>query len=457
MTSIQCALAFTIGTLFTSVSASASNVGIVDSGTFFGHESIASQSWTNPNEIVGNLVDDDNNGLVDDIVGWNFADNLPKVFNEEYMGQFDEKVYRAFAVIASIQAKQLTEANKTWFKTNVQDLPKSEKDAFFAKLNFFGQYAHGTHCSGVVALGNPQSKIMSARIFPDQLPPTAIDAATEGFGYELLATATNKQFFQVASYLNSQKMDVANFSIGVPMEVVARKLMALTGKKNPTDAQVQKEAQNAATAFVKQGQKWISSTPNTLFVIAAANDGRSNALYPVFPAMVQAENAITVAATNGWASLAEFSNWDPATVHVAAPGVAIRSTVPGVGGKLFLRMSGTSMAAPFVTMLASTIKDINPLLNPADLKAILIGTVDKKAWLAAKVASEGVVNTTRAERAADLSKTMSIADAVSQARSEIADTPELPVVIEENILESGANANVLPSREMSAWAHKLAQ
>lgn len=446
-----------LGTLFFTVSASASNVGIVDSGTYFGHEHLASHTWFNINEILGNAVDDDKNGYVDDFVGWNFADSIPKVFNEEYMSKFDQKIYRAFSVIAKIQAKQLTEADKTWFKTNVQDLPKEEKDAFLARLNFFGQYAHGTHCSGIVALGNSQSKIMSARVFPDQLPPTALDPATEGFGYELLATATNKQFYEVASYLNSEKMDVANFSIGVPMEVIARKLMALTGKKNPSDAEVQKEAKRAAGAFLKHGQKWISETPNTLFVIAAANDGRSSAIYPVFPAMVQAENAITVAATNGWASLAEFSNWDPATVHVAAPGVAINSTVPGVGGKSFLRLSGTSMAAPFVTMLASTLKDINPLLNPADLRAILIGTVDKKAWLGGKVSSEGIVNTSRAERAAELTKTMSVAGAIEQSRTEIADTPELPVVIEENATESGSNASVQPSIEMLRLARKLAQ
>lgn len=47
-------------------------VGIIDSGVDIEHEDLKDVLWTNPKEIVGNGKDDDNNGYVDDIHGWNF-------------------------------------------------------------------------------------------------------------------------------------------------------------------------------------------------------------------------------------------------------------------------------------------------------------------------------------------------------------------------------------------------
>ncbi len=47
-------------------------VAIVDSGTDWPHEDLEPNIWMNPNEIPDNGIDDDNNGFVDDIRGWNF-------------------------------------------------------------------------------------------------------------------------------------------------------------------------------------------------------------------------------------------------------------------------------------------------------------------------------------------------------------------------------------------------
>jgi subtilisin family serine protease len=47
-------------------------VGIVDSGVDIEHEDLKSVIWTNKKEIPGNKIDDDKNGYVDDIYGWNF-------------------------------------------------------------------------------------------------------------------------------------------------------------------------------------------------------------------------------------------------------------------------------------------------------------------------------------------------------------------------------------------------
>jgi hypothetical protein len=47
----------------------------IDSGINFAHPKLAGRIWKNPGEIVGNRIDDDRNGYVDDINGWDFVNN----------------------------------------------------------------------------------------------------------------------------------------------------------------------------------------------------------------------------------------------------------------------------------------------------------------------------------------------------------------------------------------------
>ncbi len=63
-------------------------VAVIDGGTDVNHEDLKDVLWTNPKEIPGNGLDDDQNGYIDDVHGWNFiggadgkmvsADNLEK-------------------------------------------------------------------------------------------------------------------------------------------------------------------------------------------------------------------------------------------------------------------------------------------------------------------------------------------------------------------------------------------
>jgi|YNPNPStandDraft_1061719.scaffolds.fasta_scaffold22541_2 subtilisin family serine protease len=54
-------------------------VAVVDSGVDFNHPDLVGTLWLNPREIAGNGLDDDGNGYVDDVDGWDFVngDNLP--------------------------------------------------------------------------------------------------------------------------------------------------------------------------------------------------------------------------------------------------------------------------------------------------------------------------------------------------------------------------------------------
>ncbi len=48
-------------------------IGIVDTGIYYDHDDLTDNIWTNPNEIPGDGIDNDNNGYVDDIRGWDFG------------------------------------------------------------------------------------------------------------------------------------------------------------------------------------------------------------------------------------------------------------------------------------------------------------------------------------------------------------------------------------------------
>ncbi len=50
-------------------------VAVLDSGVDPEHEDLKDVMWTNPKEIPGNGIDDDGNGYIDDIFGWNFLGN----------------------------------------------------------------------------------------------------------------------------------------------------------------------------------------------------------------------------------------------------------------------------------------------------------------------------------------------------------------------------------------------
>ena len=51
-------------------------VGVIDSGVDIDHEDLKNVIWTNPGEIAGNGIDDDKNGYIDDVHGWNFLGNI---------------------------------------------------------------------------------------------------------------------------------------------------------------------------------------------------------------------------------------------------------------------------------------------------------------------------------------------------------------------------------------------
>ena len=56
-------------------------VGVIDSGIDIAHPDLQPNIWTNPGEIANNGIDDDANGFVDDLNGWDFFNNDKTVFD----------------------------------------------------------------------------------------------------------------------------------------------------------------------------------------------------------------------------------------------------------------------------------------------------------------------------------------------------------------------------------------
>ncbi|MCB0357094.1 MAG: S8 family serine peptidase, partial [Bdellovibrionales bacterium] len=56
-------------------------VAVIDTGVDYTHEDLAPNLWRNENEIPDNGIDDDNNGYIDDVIGWDFAEDDNKPFD----------------------------------------------------------------------------------------------------------------------------------------------------------------------------------------------------------------------------------------------------------------------------------------------------------------------------------------------------------------------------------------
>lgn len=89
-----------------------------------------------------------------------------------------------------------------------------------------------------------------------------------------------------------------------------------------------------------------ASDKGIIFTAAAGNSSTNNDSSPSYPASYESPNVVSVAALTAQNDLATFSSFGKRSVHIAAPGHNILSTVKGGGYEVF---SGTSMATPHVS------------------------------------------------------------------------------------------------------------
>ena len=91
-------------------------VGIADSGVDIEHEDLKNVAWVNPKEITGNNKDDDGNGYIDDIHGWNFLGSKDgRMVNADQL-EITRLVKRGMDKFGDKKASEIAEADKTEFE-----------------------------------------------------------------------------------------------------------------------------------------------------------------------------------------------------------------------------------------------------------------------------------------------------------------------------------------------------
>lgn len=441
------ALSFSMALLLSKIT-NASTVAIIDSGNDFNHKDLRDKAWVNSIEIPGNDRDEDRNGYQDDVNGWNFAEQNNTLIDYSYAYSYDADTKRLFEIQLRSMLGTLTETDRTWVQSKMQD------QEFMKRLQIFGNWMHGTHVTGIAAKGTTDARFVGMKLIPTEvkLPGQKGQALvingkslylneTKGAkeflikqALKALAVAQSQTFKEIGAYVASVKADVANGSFGTPnssMSQIIGTLYKTIFKKEATKEEIKSYTDYYFDVALTESKVFTNSSPKTLFVFAAGNEGIDNDIYPTSPANVQATNKIVVAATLFNRELAEFSNYGLKMVDVAAPGVGIVSQIPMDN---MMAVSGTSQAAPYVARVANLMKDANPNLTPEASKEILMGTVDYKSWLKTKVRAGGLVNLERAVRAAELARTMKLVDAIKTARNDIIDQslPELPVAFSKS-------------------------
>ncbi len=282
-------------------------VGVVDAGPDLTHTQLKNNRFVNLRELNGSPgVDDDSNGLVDDVYGWDFYSNSPNI-------------------------------------TPID---------------------HGTHVAGIIGAdpttGSLSGVAPQVKILPTNFMVESSGGTSGSIGGAIMAM----------QYSASMGAKIINASWG-------------TGNCEPASLRA------AVTDLSIRG---------VLFVAASGNSGldfdMGSSTYS-FPAVFNANNQLTVAASNLYPSsgikdlMAAFSNKSYSLVHLTAPGVQIYSTVPG---NRYASYQGTSMAAPFVSGAAALLWSAVPQASVAQVKAAILSGVDQSPGSFPKVSSRGRLN-----------------------------------------------------------------
>lgn len=101
-------------------------VGVIDSGVQIDHPDLKKNIWVNPKEKPNNKKDDDGNGYIDDIHGWDFIGGKDGK-------DVDHDTMEATRVVARYE-KMFESANKSTNEANIKKYPKEYQEYLRAKL-----------------------------------------------------------------------------------------------------------------------------------------------------------------------------------------------------------------------------------------------------------------------------------------------------------------------------------
>ena len=320
-------------------------VAVIDSGFDYTHPDLAANAWRNPGEVPGDGLDNDGNGFVDDVHGWDFAND---------------------------------------------DADPMDDDG------------HGTHVAGTIgAVGDNGVGVTGVSWQVSIMGLKFLDAEGSGSISDAIAAI---------SYATRMRRE---FGVNV---------VATNNSWGGADRSL------ALRAAIAEG-----GAAGILFVTAAGNDGVNGDRRANYPANEDLDAVIAVTATNRSNRLPAFATYGPVHVDLAAPGAAIRSTVPGGGYATF---SGTSMAAPHVTGTIALLATANPAASATAIRGAILSTTRPLAALAGKTVTGGLLD---------------VAAAVRAIRGDVPPPPPPPVVRPaRDVGDTIAKAYAIPRQESGA-------
>jgi subtilisin family serine protease len=408
-------------------------VAVIDGGVDTAHVDLRENLWRNPGETAGNGVDDDGNGYIDDVFGWNFIGGA----DGRNVGHEQLEVARLLVQcqggaeaptgLTCAQVAEDYEAERAEVEQTLEVLDQIDAAYSFALplLTAAGAGDPPTR-EGVQAVSSLRQDVLQAKnlylqlanagILPEDMPeareayeglqeyglnldfaPREIvaddlsDGTEQGYGNGDVMGPDASHGTHVAGIIGAVRGN------GVGIDGVAAGVQLMTVRAVPDGDERDKDVANAIRYAVDNGAHIInmsfgkSYSPQkslvdrairyadergVLMVHAAGNDGENIDEDADFPSAIaddgsRAQLWIEVGAAS-WqvdSLAATFSNYGQTTVDAFAPGVDILSTVPH---DEFKREDGTSMAAPVVTGVAALLMAYFPDLDAADVRSILM-------------------------------------------------------------------------------------
>lgn len=405
-------------------------VGIVDSGVDIEHPDLQGMIWTNPKEIPGNGIDDDKNGFIDDVHGWNFLGDavhenleMTRIVKKGDDGSAEYK--NALAQYEEKSKKVLEDKQQVDFLIDVHNTIKKELNKTDYKLEDLSKI---TSTDPKVA----RSKMIMTQILTNAGPTFNPESELEDYResvYDQFNYNLNKEYdgrkivgdnpedIKDNHYGNNvvfgpdkEKALHGTHVAGIIAQIrgndlggdgVSNNVEILTVRAVPDGDEYDKDIALAIRYAVDNGakvingsfgksfsphKKWVydaikyAAKKDVLIVHAAGNDGynidkKENINYPNDSednVKEFANNVITIGAINksyGETVVAPFSNFGKINVDVFAPGEEIYATVPN---NKYKYLQGTSMASPNAAGVAALIRSYYPKLKAAQVKQILM-------------------------------------------------------------------------------------
>ncbi len=408
-------------------------VAVLDSGIDLTHEDLKDVLWTNKREKPGNGKDDDHNGYIDDIHGYNF---LGGSYNEQKEAA---RIVKNHLGDASLQAKakknvdsEFAEAQQN--KQQYEQILQVVQTADTAVKQELGKSSYTKKdLAGIVPKDQAMQQyvgiLMQLYTFNDSIPQAfaELNEGIEHFSDQLeyndnvsfdgrKIVGDNPYDLTDTNYGNGNPQAqfkgedhgthvagiiAAERNNGIGMDGVANNVAIMSIRAVPNGDEYDKDIALGIRYAVDNGAKIINASfgkdfsPNAqwvydaikyaadhdvLIVHAAGNDGEnlddlSNQNFPndqIGNEKEFADNVITVGALDpkyGSELLASYSNYGKKNVDIFAPGTDIYSTMPH---NKYQFMQGTSMASPEVAGIAALIRSQHPSLTASQVKHIIL-------------------------------------------------------------------------------------